>query len=350
MEYRDIIKKLILGSTLQIDPDIQICGRVPTTVSSEFITNKEQGDWAERIVFETINRDYKDYVAVRYGRSESLSAGEDGFREFYTEYQNELNTIGKKPDILIFRRCDYYDGIELSEDGVKQAVCAFEVRSSSFLVSRYNLFMSTRTEKAIKIIEMNKSKIFNDQELAELLYKKNIQIYEYLKNSNLDTYTSLSFRCNSWSSTEPLRILSKLLKEIRDNIRIIQRRDYLSITPKLEDIALVNRWIQVYNVPHYYIQVFFDKGFIISFKSILEISSDQEKEGKEFSIETDIKNQGKTTIKINVGIADTIIKEIEMPTHCSQMKELDRGRLLFYVKFVGGKGYLDSDTFGRILQ
>lgn len=34
-----------------------------------------------------------------------------------------------------------------------------------------------------------------------------------------------------------------------------------------------------------------------------------------------------------------------MPEHQSAMKELDRGRLLFYVTFAGGRGYLDNDVF-----
>lgn len=34
-----------------------------------------------------------------------------------------------------------------------------------------------------------------------------------------------------------------------------------------------------------------------------------------------------------------------MPAHRSELKELERGRLLFYVAFEGGKGYLDADVF-----
>ena len=102
---------------------------------------------------------------------------------------------------------------------------------------------------------------------------------------------------------------------------------------------MVNRWIQHYNVPHFYLQVFFDKAYIISFEDILRISSDSNKEDIEFSIEQDVKNQGKTTIKININFAKKIINKIEMPDHCSQVKELDRGRLLFYVKFFGKKSY-----------
>jgi len=36
-----------------------------------------------------------------------------------------------------------------------------------------------------------------------------------------------------------------------------------------------------------------------------------------------------------------------MPEHNSAMKELERGHLLFYVKFIGGRGYLDHEIFIR---
>ena len=107
----------------------------------------------------------------------------------------------------------------------------------------------------------------------------------------------------------------------------------------------MNRWIQLFNVPHYYLQVFFDKAYVIPFREILEIASDPAKEDVVFSIEEDIKNQGKTTIKINVKVGREILGRIDMPEHRSAMKELQRGRLLFYVTFNGGKGYLDHEVF-----
>ena len=53
--YKDDILKLINQSPLDIDTELQLTGRPPTMASSEFLTNKEQGDWAERIVFKAIN-------------------------------------------------------------------------------------------------------------------------------------------------------------------------------------------------------------------------------------------------------------------------------------------------------
>jgi len=93
--------------------------------------------------------------------------------------------------------------------------------------------------------------------------------------------------------------------------------------------------------------VFFDKAYVIPFRDILEISSDPNKEDVVFSVERDIKNQGKTTIKINVQVGREILGRIDMPEHKSALKELDRGRLLFYVTFEGGKGYLDMNVLNQ---
>lgn len=41
--------------------------RTPTQASSNFITNKEQGDWAENLIFRAINETSKNHVAVKYG-------------------------------------------------------------------------------------------------------------------------------------------------------------------------------------------------------------------------------------------------------------------------------------------
>ena len=112
-------------------------------------------------------------------------------------------------------------------------------------------------------------------------------------NAKRNTFDTLTFRSKNWHSTPKLEELSLLLKKIKDAISDIQKRDYLSITPKVEDIALVNRWIQKYNVPHYYLQVFFDCAYVISFEDILKIASDYTKESVDFSIEKDVKNQGK---------------------------------------------------------
>lgn len=344
--YKEQIARLIRQSPLAIDPDLEVGGRPPTLANSEFLTNKEQGDWAEEIIYNAINQHSSEYLAVKYGREEDLAPGEDGFEAFYRAYQDELNNIGKKPDLLIFRKSDVNPpAIDFDDDAViTKAVAAIEVRSSSFLASRYAQFMESRSSRAIAECERLRAEILHEP-LSALLVQKSPEIHRLLSSATPNTFRELDFRLRSWSSSTDLRRLSDLLRQLKDHIKILHKRDYLSITPKLEDLALVNRWIQQFNVRHYYLQVFFDKAYVVAFKDILEICSDPSKEGVIFSVEEDVKNQGKTTIKINVQVGKEILGRIDLPDHRSAMKELERGRLLFYVTFHGGRGYLDEQVF-----
>ena len=346
--YRDTIASLISSFPIEIDTDIQLKKNPPTMASSDFLTNKEQGDWAEQIVLNAVNTHSTEYCAVQYGRSDDLAAGDPGFAEFYSEYQDELNNIGKKPDLLIFRRSDAPDTdcSDIDDDIVREAIAAIEVRSSSFLVNKYASFMNNRTRGA----EVECSRIQGElmqEPISSLLLEKSPELHRMIKHATVNTFHELDFRARSWSSSADLRRLSQQLKGLKDQIKILHKRDYLSITPKIEDLALVNRWIQHFDVKHFYLQVFFDKAYVIPFKDILTISSDPKNEGVIFSVERDIKNQGKTTIKIDVQVGKEILGRIDMPEHCSALKELDRGRLLFYVTFHGGRGYLDPDTFTK---
>lgn len=259
--YKDEILSLISQSPLEIDTEIEVGGAPPTLASTEFLTNKEQGDWAEEIVFKAINEFSDKYFAVKYGRSDSLTAGDDGFSDFYKAYQEELNNIGKKPDILIFKKDDFpRSTVDIeNDDDIVKAVAALEVRSSAFLAEIYKDFMEKRQEVAIKNCNEIRQAILENAELNATLKKKNKTIYDLLVNANEDTFKELSFRRPSWSLTPQLRRLTELLKELKENILVLHKRDYLSITPKVEDIALVNRWIQKYNIKHFYLQVFLIK-------------------------------------------------------------------------------------------
>jgi type II restriction enzyme len=347
--YKKRIVELIQSLDLGIDPDIQVGGRPPTMANSEFLTNKEQGDWAEKLVQTAINESELGLLAVQYGRSESLAAGDEGFEEFYASYQAELNEVGKRPDILIFERADFPTAPDTSSDEVmSRAIAAIEVRSSSFLANRYAAYMEQRGATALEACNRIRKEILGG-ELADLLREKNEELYRFLESAKNESFKQLDFRRPSWSSSDQLRRLSELLGDLKKHIAILHKRDYLSITPKVEDIALVNRWIQRFGVKHYYLQVFFDKAYLIPFEQILGIAADPEKEGEVFSIERDVKNQGKTTIKINVQVGREVIGKIDMPEHRSQMKEFERGRLLFYVTFEGGRGYLDGPLLKEVL-
>ena len=343
-EYQRKISNLIRKVPFDINTDIKI--KKPSSASSYFLTNKEQGDWAEQIVYNAINENSQEYCAIKYGHMGTLHAGDPGFDEFFQRYVNELHTIGKKPDILIYRRSDVPKNYVLNEDFVRRAVAAIEVRSSSFLANKYSSFMKDRVMESESIIQEIQSKIFSEP-YSKLLLQKNPELHNLLRTADINSFRTLNFNLRRWSSTQSLQELSDYLKLMKKHIKVLHKRDYLSITPKLEDLVLVNRWIQHFGVRHCYLQVFFDKAYVIPFHKILELTCDPDKEGEVFSIERDVKNQGKTTIKINVHIGKEILKRIDMPDHQSALKELARGRLLFYVTFQGGRGYLDSAVFSQ---
>lgn len=329
----------------------------PTQASSNFITNKEQGDWAEDLIFRAINETSKNYVAVRYGKSDDLIAGEKGFDEFYINFQDELDTIGKRPDLLIFEKKDFdhnlgndISKIEHSKitNYVKKAIAGLEIRSSAFLIDKYETEMQRRTRFHVDSALKMKDTIIRD--FSDLLEHPKKKAYlELLKSIDKETIYAISFRRPSWNSTDRLQNLTAHFKELKEHISVIQKRDYLSITPKVEDVKVVYKWTETFNVPHFYFQVFFDKSFGISFKNILTLITDSEKEGEHYEISKDIKNQNKTTIKINTRNTSQVAYKILEPEHNSVRREMGRGRLLFYVTFKGGTACLDIDSLRNLL-
>lgn len=357
MSYIDKIEHIIPNiSTTIVDFGVKRNrGPAPTQVSSEFLTNKEQGNWAERILLNEINNYSQKYVAIKYGRNDDIIAGNDNFKNFYEEYQDELDKIGKKPDILIFDKTDFpfktYDishfGRELLNKIVPFAKCGIEVRSSAFLLNQYEAFMEERQNSLIKSIFGIKSVIANNYD--QLLYSKDKKLYNLINSINIENLHAINFRCPSWKNNEKLLELSKLLKQLKSCLTSMSKRTFLSITPKVEDLKVVYNWVKRYNVPHYYIQVFFDKAYGISFEKILNLISHPELKGVKYFLESDVKNQNKTTIKINAETEENVLENISLPEHYSQMKELERGRLLYYVKFKDSTASLNIKAFKDLL-
>jgi AccI restriction endonuclease len=360
MSYYDRIRELTKTvSTELVDFDQpRDQARTPTQASSNFITNKEQGDWAEDLITRAINETSDNFIAIKYGKSDNLVAGEDGFDAFYQNFQSELDTIGKRPDLLIFKKTDYNAnlGLDISQiphhqitEYVKKAIAGIEVRSSAFLIDRYEQSMQLRTEKFKQIALQTKDKILS--EFLDILDHPTRK--SYIDLLNVITAESLNitdFRVPSWGSSERLSEVKNLFRKLKICIKEIQKRDYLSITPKVEDIKVVYKWIETFNIPHFYFQVFFDKVYGISFEQILQIISNPDNDGVIFSVEKDVQNQNKTTIKINSKSGVPIASKVDEPFHESVRKEMDRGRLLFYVTFKGGTAYLDLENLRTILE
>lgn len=137
---------------------------------------------------------------------------------------------------------------------------------------------------------------------------------------------------------------------LNENIRELKKRNFLSITPKVEDLKVVYTWIQKYNVTHIYIQIFFDEAYGISFLDIIKMISNENSANKDYFIERDTKNQNKTTIKIDTGICKKIIEDISIPEHFSELREVgDRGRLLFNVNFEDSDGSILKENLNQLL-
>lgn len=359
MTYFERIKEL----TRNIPPELvdfsqpREIARTPTQASSNFITNKEQGDWAEGLIMRAINENATNHIAVKYGKSDDLVAGEEGFDAFFQEFQDELDTIGKRPDLLIFEKKDFDAtlGFDISHTPhnkidlyVKKAIAGIEVRSSAFLIDHYEEAMRKRTDWFIQNALTIKETILSGY--GDILnHPARHKYIDYLKGLDENTIHITDFKVPGWHSNERISQLNDLFKQLKAFIKEIQKRDFLSITPKVEDIKVVYKWIETFNVPHYYFQVFFDKVYGISFESILNIISDSDNEGLVFSVESDTKNQNKTTIKIKSKTGVEIASKVDEPQHKSVRKEMDRGRLLFYVSFQGGAAYLDVENLKQLL-
>lgn len=248
--------------------------RVPTQAFSEFLINRELGDWAETLVANEVMVANCGLSCCRYGRSENLVAGEPGFEGFYTGYIRELRRLGKRPDLLVFRgqRPDPKVFVEAESKSAiaaaQQACAAFEVRSSQ-------------------------------QSLAD--------------------------------GRSPAE---------------------LSFTPKVEDIHNVVRWIEHHGVPHFYVQVLFGGVYAISFESILKILA----EGKpkaDFKVESAEKSQFKPTyyLPLTSGVRlSTAPEQFVNPELSAFQKRLPKGRMLFGVKFSGGRAPFEAAALTRLLE
>ena len=295
MEYKDHIKDLSYKVPSNI-VNLQMTrrrGRAPSQAFSDFLTHSEQGDWAEALFFDSLKSSNISYVPIRYGKSDKITAGDPGFKDFYNSYQDELDSIGKRPDILLFNPNEYKEewGDDISQFAPERlhaiaphAIAAFEVRSSAYLTKKF-------------------------------VPKK--------------------------------------------------ERPFLSFTPKMEDLLIVLKWINIFNVPHFYVQVFFDAIYIISFSKILLLLKNAEIEEKGrvkkqiraflndkpvFNIEKNPKNQYKETIHIFLNNGHVLSDDVKAPEPIGKRKELAGESIRHYVSFTGGGADIDAEVLLGLIE
>tara|TARA_B100000965_G_scaffold161244_1_gene134359 strand:- start:282 stop:1175 length:894 start_codon:yes stop_codon:yes gene_type:complete len=129
------IQEELLNFDANENLDLKI--RPPTDANSEFLANRAMGDWAENLIINQVNSD-KKYIALRYGNEETISAGEEGFKDFYISLKKEVLKFGKRPDLLIFDK-NYNKEKNLSnlntldaKEYVEECLTSIEIRSSKF--------------------------------------------------------------------------------------------------------------------------------------------------------------------------------------------------------------------------
>lgn len=92
--------------------------------------------------------------------------------------------------------------------------------------------------------------------------------------------------------------------------------------------------IMTYNVPHFYVQVFFDKVYGVSFQHILELVSNPDLEDVAYSVITHDKDNNKSEIEIKLNQCWSIGDVKELPTMFT--KETSNKKAS-YTCFEGGK-------------
>jgi len=114
----------------------------------------------------------------------------------------------------------------------------------------------------------------------------------------------------------------------------------------VEDLKVVYKWVKKFEVPHYYVQFFWDKVYGISFEKILELLN----EGK-YCIKGYAKNQEKKIVNIPLSsgfLLSSEVSEVDPENLKVGKKNLENGNLLFYVKFDRSEAVLKKDSFNNL--
>ena len=287
--YKELIKNLSLAISNDI-VDLNIArkrGTAPTQAFSDFLTHSEQGDWAENLLHSSIERYFThDLIPVKYGKSDKIIAGDPGFKKFYLSYQNELDTIGKRPDILLYDPQTYVSqwGKDISQLPiadlgiiVPKSLAGLEVRSSAYLTKKFSpkddrpfLSFTPKVEDLIVVLKW------------------------------IETYGVPHF----------------YVQVFFDGIYVIPFTKILEI---LGASTITTKGIK-------------NKKIYGTFNGL-----------PAFAIEKNPKNQYKETIHIYLNQGVLISEKIALPGLEGKAKELEGGRLLHYVRFNGGQAEIKTN-------
>ncbi len=122
-------------------------------------------------------------------------------------------------------------------------------------------------------------------------------------------------------------------------------RESQSFTVKIEDLKIVYRWIENFQKPQTYCQVFFDSMFAINVLRIFEIVGS----GVGFKIDNPAGSQEKATIFIPITSGLQVASFVEAPSFEVEPQVTRLGRHDAFVRPVGGKVKFDADAFLKAL-
>lgn len=240
-------------------PSMQAKRRPLAPRGFDFLARWSQGSWAESKVIEMI--DSADYVAVPYGPSRGDPVERDftGWTRFFEEYQDRLETQGKRPDLLVFERT---------------------------------------------------------------FSKNNDAIH---KLQDMDDRSSAQFASSCIAALEVETSLWKAKKALQSGTE-------LSFTVKEEDIERLTEWQSTHKKRLLIVQVFYDSAYAISYETVREsIAHGETKRAKKD------RKTGKLTYKTPLSIGVEFASLVEPPTVSSTVLESDKGMIMAYASFRGGR-------------
>lgn len=214
-KQKDLLSKVLIAKgvkkeslTFGLPANLDKPPRVPTDVQSEFLANRAMGDWAENVLADAIRHSLPNVQVIHYGESDSIAAGDEGFKEFYLERWREVGLHGKRPDLLVLP-----EGIRCDRD-----------------------VSGTKTAELVDIVE-----------------KANFSIE--VRSSKFEALTYINVRQEDYNNPEK-----------RKPVQMTP-----SFTVKVEDLLIVYRWLSIHRCPQLYCQVFFDSIYAIDFLEIFRI-------------------------------------------------------------------------------
>jgi AccI restriction endonuclease len=224
-----------------------------------------------------------DLVVTHYGAADDLQAGDDGFKAFYEAQVKEVRQHGKRPDLLVFA----------SGTDVPASIAGLTRETRDAWVPRARAAIEVRSSK------------FKALQYMQVKAERGVTMSK----------SSVGKLCPSF-------------------------------TVKVEDLAILYRWVERHGVLQAYFQVFFDSCHAISVAQILELI---EQWPSGMALERPRNSQGKPTILIPITLGIQVGQMREAPRFSAEVRETELGRVDAFVVPQGGALSFDRRALAQVL-